>query len=63
MSFPTILDQKFKIGEIAYRFGVRVKIVATDISPLGRRVYDVEEVYMGNVETVNVREDELSRKP
>src|SRR5215472_7863781 len=50
---------KFSIGEQVTRFGKKVTIVARDVSPLGKAVYEIEELYKGNLEIVSVREDEL----
>jgi len=53
---------KYGIGQTVSRFGARVLIIGRDVSPNGHNVYFVEEVYKGNIETVSVREDELSTK-
>ncbi len=64
MCFRPDTTFKYEIGQIAFRFGDRVKIVARHASAMGKvPTYDVEMYYMGNRQTVNVWQDELSAKP
>ncbi len=58
-----VKTHKYQIGQTVYRFGTKAKIVSRDLSPLGFLIYQIEEIYRGNLETTQAQEDELSTKP